>query len=96
VAEDNTDKRQQRAMKVCQQTEDQWRDNGGCLTASKERIQNTEQWCARRRDYCSRSSSGRGPPPMCDISFLQGCRECAALLGEERKQIAVERGPADD
>ena len=27
--------------------------------------------------------------------FLQGCRECAALLGEDRKQIAREGGHAN-
>ena len=66
-------------------------DDGGCLerTAAKERIQNTERWWSR--DYCLRSG-GRGPPPTCDTSFLQGCRECEALLGEEREQIASEGG----
>ena len=29
---------------------------------------------------------------MCDTSFLQGCCECAARLGEERKQIDGEGG----
>ena len=33
---------------------------------------------------------------MCDTSFLQGCCECAALFGEERKQMAGEGGHADD
>ena len=57
-----------------------------------ERIQNAERWWSTR-DYCLRSG-GRGPPPTCDTSFLflQGCRECEALLGEERKQIASEGG----
>ena len=35
---------------------------------------------------------GRGPPPMCDTSFLHGCCKCEALLGKERNQITGEGG----
>ncbi len=56
--------------------------------------ENTEYGAVVKEGLLLRSG-GRGPPPMCDTSFLQGSRECAALLGEERKQIAGEGGHAD-